>query len=135
MARYVFPDGHLQEVGRVVSALQDEGLECRDVESLREHYARTLRHWIANLEANWDEAVALVGAPRARIWLLYMAGSALGFEGNRLNVHQVLATRTTPDGASHMQPTRAGFLAADDRPGLPGRRLPEPVASSHRIGG
>lgn len=114
-ARYVFPDGHLHEVGRVISALQDEGLECRDVESLREHYARTLRHWVANLEDQWDDAVALVGEPRARIWLLYMAGSAIGFEANRINVHQVLATRTTVDGASHMPPTRASFLAATAR--------------------
>ncbi|MBK5223956.1 MAG: class I SAM-dependent methyltransferase [Acidimicrobiia bacterium] len=112
VARYVFPDGQLHEAGRVVSALQDEGLECRDVESLREHYARTLRQWVANLEANWDEAVALVGAPRARIWLLYMAGSALGFEANRLNVHQVLATNTAPDGRSRMPATRAGFVTA-----------------------
>ena len=109
-ARYVFPDGQLHEAGRVVSALQDEGLECRDVESLREHYARTLRQWVANLEASWDEAVALVGAPRARIWLLYMAGSALGFEANRLSVHQVLATKTRPDGQSRMPATRAGLV-------------------------
>lgn len=109
-ARYVFPDGQLHEAGRVVSALQDQGLECRDVESLREHYARTLRQWVANLEANWDEAVALVGEPRARIWLLYMAGSALGFEANRLSVHQVLATKTRPDGQSRMPATRAGLV-------------------------
>lgn len=110
VARYVFPDGQLHEAGRVVSALQDEGLECRDVESLREHYPRTLRQWVANLEASWDEAVALVGEPRARIWLLYMAGSALGFEANRLSVHQVLATKTRPDGQSRMPATRAGLV-------------------------
>ena len=123
VSRYVFPDGHLHETGRVVSALQDQGLECRDVESLREHYARTLRQWVANLEANWDEAAALVGEPRARIWLLYMAGSALGFEANRLSVHQVLALKTTPDGQSRMPATRAGFLAvasgADTGPSKP----------------
>jgi cyclopropane-fatty-acyl-phospholipid synthase len=111
IARYVFPDGQLHEVGRVVSALQDEGFECRDVESLREHYARTLRAWVANLEANWDEAVALVGAPRARVWRLYMAGSALGFEAHRINIHQVLVTNTAADGTSAMAPTRNDFLA------------------------
>lgn len=111
VARYVFPDGELHEVGRVVSALQDEGLECRDVESLREHYARTLRHWVTNLEANWDEAVALAGGARARIWRLYMAGSALGFEAHRINIHQVLVTRNAEDGTSAMAPTRADFVA------------------------
>ena len=116
MARYVFPDGHLHEVGRVVSALQDHGFECRDVESLREHYARTLRHWVDNLEDNWDTAVTLAGEPRARIWRLYMAGCAIGFEENRANIHQVLAVRPTPDGRSGMEPTRAAFLTAA-RPG------------------
>lgn len=119
VARYVFPDGHLHEVGRVVSALQDQGFECRDVESLREHYARTLRAWILNLEANWDAAVTLVGEPRARIWRLYMAGSALGFEANRINIHQVLAVRPTTDGASSMPPTRAGFLTTTNPIGRP----------------
>jgi cyclopropane-fatty-acyl-phospholipid synthase len=91
--RYVFPDGELHEVGSVVSAIQQAGLEARHLESLREHYALTLRRWVENLETRWEEAVAEVGAARARIWRLYMAGSALGFEAGRLQVHQVLAVR------------------------------------------
>ena len=66
IGRYVFPDGELIDVGVTVSAMERAGFEVRDVESLREHYARTLRAWVANLEANWDEAVDLVGVRRAR---------------------------------------------------------------------
>jgi cyclopropane-fatty-acyl-phospholipid synthase len=102
--RYVFPDGELHEVGRVVSAIQEAGFEVRHVESLREHYARTLRCWVANLEAGWDEAVAHVGEARARIWRLYMAASALNFEANRSQVHQVLAVK--PHGGSSGMPLR-----------------------------
>ena len=91
--RYVFPDGELHEIGSVVSTIQRAGFEARHVESLREHYALTLRRWVANLEEGWEEAVAEVGPARARIWRLYMAGSALGFEAGRLQVHQVLAVR------------------------------------------
>ena len=87
--------------------MQKHHLEVRDVESLREHYARTLRVWIANLEENWEQAQQLVGPARARVWLLYMAASALGFEENRLAIHQVLSVRTEPSGASNMAPTRA----------------------------
>lgn len=76
------------------------------MESLREHYALTLRRWVANLEEGWEEAVAEVGPARARIWRLYMAGSALGFEAGRLQVHQVLALRADR-GASGM-PLRPG---------------------------
>lgn len=95
--RYVFPDGELHEVGAVVSAMQQRGFEVRHLESLREHYALTLRAWVRNLEERWEEAVAEVGAPRARIWRLYMAASALTFEAGHTQVHQVLAVR--PDGA------------------------------------
>jgi cyclopropane-fatty-acyl-phospholipid synthase len=98
--RYVFPDGELHEVGRVVSIMQASGFEVRHVETLREHYALTLRQWVANLEAHWDEAVAEVGEARARVWRLYMAGSAVNFEAGRTQVHQVLATPATADGSS-----------------------------------
>ena len=102
--RYVFPDGELHEVGAVVSAVQRARFEARHMESLREHYARTLRCWVANLERSWTEAVAEVGAARARVWRLYMAGSALNFEANRTAIHQVLAVR--PDGGRSDMPLR-----------------------------
>lgn len=105
--RYVFPDSQLLEVGSVVTAMHEQGFEVRDVEALREHYARTLRHWVGRLEANWDEAVGLVGASRARIWRLYMAGCCLNFEEGRLGVDQVLAVKPGAGGASGMPTTRA----------------------------
>lgn len=101
MRRYVFPDGELHEVGVVVSLLQETGFEVRHLESIREHYALTLRRWVANLEADWHTAVDLVGEGRARVWRLYMAASAVTFTTNGVQVHQVLATRPGPDGASH----------------------------------
>jgi len=91
--RYVFPDGELHEVGSVVSRIQRAGLEARNVEGLREHYALTLRAWVRNLESAWPQAVAEVGAGRARVWRLYMAASALNFEAARTQIHQVLAVR------------------------------------------
>jgi cyclopropane-fatty-acyl-phospholipid synthase len=106
--RYVFPDGELHEVGRVVSAVQRAGFEVRHLESLREHYALTLRQWVANLESRWDEAVAEVGEGRARVWRLYMAGSAVNFGAGRTQIHQVLATSTGSDGASGL-PLRPRF--------------------------
>ena len=108
--RYVFPDGELEPLGTMVAALEDAGLEVRDVESLREHYALTLRAWVANLEGRWDEAVALTSPGRARVWRLYMAGSALAFEANRLGVNQVLAVRPDDRGLSGLPRTRGALL-------------------------
>jgi cyclopropane-fatty-acyl-phospholipid synthase len=91
--RYIFPDGELHEVGSVVSAIQRAGFEARHMESLREHYALTLRAWVANLEEHWDEAVHEVGERRARIWRLYMAACAVTFEDGNNQVHQVLGVK------------------------------------------
>src|SRR3954452_7269818 len=91
VSRFVFPDGELHEVGTVVSVLQEAGLEVRHLESLREHYNLTLRAWVTNLERGWDEAVALVGERRARVWRLYMVGAAVAFELGNTTIHQVLS--------------------------------------------
>ncbi|MCI2424128.1 cyclopropane-fatty-acyl-phospholipid synthase family protein [Saccharopolyspora sp. K220] len=93
IGRYVFPDGELEPVGTLVSAMNDNGFEVRHEENLREHYALTLAGWCANLEQHWDEAVAEVGLERARVWRLYMAACQLGFERNNVQLHQVLGVR------------------------------------------
>jgi cyclopropane-fatty-acyl-phospholipid synthase len=106
VGRYVFPDGELIDVGNVVLAMERAGFEVRDVESLREHYSRTLRAWVSNLESNWDGAVMLAGEARARIWRLYMAGSAIGFEDGGVAIHQVLGVVPAAGGVAGMPPTR-----------------------------
>jgi cyclopropane-fatty-acyl-phospholipid synthase len=109
--RYVFPDGELLDVGATVMSMERAGFEVRDVENLREHYAATLRMWVANLERNWDRVVELVGEGRARVWLLYMSGSINGFDSNNNAIHQVLGVVPEPSGASHMPTTRATWDA------------------------
>lgn len=99
--RYVFPDGELTGSGRIISVVQDVGLEVHHEENLRMHYARTLAGWNQNLMDNWDECVAEVGEATARVWGLYIAGSRMGFETNEIQLHHVLATRTE-DGVSGM---------------------------------
>ncbi|MER5616471.1 cyclopropane-fatty-acyl-phospholipid synthase family protein [Streptomyces sp. NPDC002215] len=103
---YVFPDGELAPVGRTVATLEEAGFEARDVESIREHYALTLRRWVANLEKQWDRAVRTTSAGRARVWRLYMAACALSFEHNKIGVNQILVVRPAEGGASRM-PLRA----------------------------
>ncbi|MDT7555032.1 MAG: cyclopropane-fatty-acyl-phospholipid synthase, partial [Pseudonocardiales bacterium] len=66
----------------------------------REHYALTLHAWGRNLADNWDEAVAEVGIGRARVWRLYMAACALGFERDNIQLHQVLGVRVSSHGGS-----------------------------------
>lgn len=108
--RYVFPDGEILPLSKTVDALERSGFETRDVEALREHYALTLREWVANLRENWDGAVAEVGEARVRTWLLYLAASALGFEeAHRLTIHQVLAVKPNASGTSAMPRSRVDW--------------------------
>ncbi len=103
----MFPDGELHEVGTLVSMFQALGFEVRHLESLREHYVITLHRWVDNLVKRFEEASAEVGVERARVWRLYMTGSAVAFERHKLEVHQVLCVR--PDrGLSHF-PLRTNF--------------------------
>jgi cyclopropane-fatty-acyl-phospholipid synthase len=98
--RYVFPDGELLGVGTIMSALQNHGFEPRHEENLREHYAMTLRDWGDNLEANWTEGGAEVGLRRTRVWELYMAASRVGFDLNRIQLHQILGVKLSRGGRS-----------------------------------
>jgi cyclopropane-fatty-acyl-phospholipid synthase len=109
---YVFPDGELLPIGDVVSLIEGGGFEVRDVENLREHYARTLRCWVDNLTKHRDAALRAASAGRVRVWQLYMTGSALSFDSGQIGVAQVLAVRQARDGDSRMPATRADFLLA-----------------------
>lgn len=107
---YVFPDGELHKVEDAIGAAEDAGLELRDVEGLRQSYALTLGHWVANLEANAAAARALVGERTYRIWRLYMAGSAVAFDTGAIAVDQLLLA----DPARPWQFGRRWLLAADE---------------------
>jgi cyclopropane-fatty-acyl-phospholipid synthase len=109
IGRYVFPDGELVDVGKAILAMEKKGFEVRDVECLREHYVKTLRAWVGNLQQHWEAAVAEVGVRRARVWQLYMAASAIGFEDGGISVHQVLGVLPASDGRSGMPPTRRAW--------------------------
>jgi len=103
---FIAPDMYMRPVGKTVALIEDSGLEVRDVHALREHYVRTIHAWYQTFEDNWDKALELVGEEVARVWRLYLVGSALSFEEGRMGVDQILAVRPTVDGRSGLSPTR-----------------------------
>jgi cyclopropane-fatty-acyl-phospholipid synthase len=109
--RYVFPDGELVPSALHIATAERSGFELRDVESLREHYTLTLRHWIRRLESRHDEAVALVGEPTYRVWRLYMSASAYGFRTGRIGIIQSLLAKPHCDGRVELPRTRADLYA------------------------
>jgi cyclopropane-fatty-acyl-phospholipid synthase len=91
--RYVFPDGELDTISNIQRVMEQAQFEVMDVEGLRPHYARTLRHWVHRLEARHAQALAYVNEATYRIWRLYMAASAMEFEAGTLGVYQILCRR------------------------------------------
>lgn len=107
--RYVFPDGELTPINVSLNSAEKAGFEVRDVESLREHYALTLRHWVRRLEANHLQALDYVSEPTYRVWRLFMSASAYGFATGRLNVYQSLLVKQDKDGSSKLPLTRSDW--------------------------
>jgi len=91
MNRYIFPDGELARISDVTAAMESAGFETLDVESLRRHYALTLRRWVHDLEAKRDKAIRYSSEVTYRLWKLYMAGCAYYFDEGSIGLHQVLA--------------------------------------------
>ncbi|MCL4370976.1 MAG: cyclopropane-fatty-acyl-phospholipid synthase family protein [Chloroflexi bacterium] len=110
--KYVFPDGELIPLGDVLGVAERTGFEVRDVESLREHYALTLRHWVRRLEANREAALRLVDERTYRVWRLYMAGTSHAFTTARLSLHQALLSKPGRGGQARL-PWSRGDLYAD----------------------
>jgi cyclopropane-fatty-acyl-phospholipid synthase len=104
--RYVFPDGELVPISDALTFAEDIGFEVRDVESLREHYALTLRNWVHNLE-EMNERVARIKDERTyRTWRMYLAASAHGFKVGQINVYQSLLAKNK-NGNAGLPLTRA----------------------------
>jgi cyclopropane-fatty-acyl-phospholipid synthase len=106
--RYVFPDGELVPINVTLRFAEEAGFEVRDVESLREHYVLTLRHWARRLELHREEALQAVSEPTYRVWRLLLPGSAYGFAAGLLNVFQTLLLKPE-EGRSGLPLTRADW--------------------------
>ncbi|MHC5232574.1 class I SAM-dependent methyltransferase [Brucella sp. LJL56] len=116
LVKYIFPGGELDHLGMTVENLEGYGFEVHDVENLREHYGRTCRLWCERLHSNFDKAVAEIGYPKARLWLLYLAGCSLAFERGTVQINQTLASKRKR-GISAVPQTRADIYANFGNPG------------------
>lgn len=99
---YVFPDGELLPISTTMAEAERAGFEVRDTESLREHYALTLRNWVRRLEEHAEEVRAVTDDVTYRVWRLFMSFSAHQFERGGIGVYQTLLVK--PDGGRSGMP-------------------------------
>jgi cyclopropane-fatty-acyl-phospholipid synthase len=106
LAKYIFPGGALDDIGHTVAAMERAGFEVHDVEGWRMHYAHTCKLWCERLTARRDEAIALVGEEKYRIYIAYLAGCSLTFSRGTARLFQTLASKSAKR-PSPLPPTRA----------------------------
>ncbi len=106
LAKYIFPGGALDDIGHTVAEMELAGFEVHDVEGWRMHYARTCRLWSERLMARRNEAVALIGEEKFRIFIAYLSGCSIAFERGSARLFQTLASKTAK-GPTPVPPTRA----------------------------
>jgi cyclopropane-fatty-acyl-phospholipid synthase len=110
--RYVFPHGELAHLSTVIKAMQQGGLEVRDVENLRRHYARTCATWSENFENNAERIRTLTDDRRFRIWRVYLAGCAYAFAHDWISLYQIVCGKAGQDPA--MMPWSRRYMYSQD---------------------
>lgn len=100
ITRFIFPGGELDTIGMTVTNLGRLGFETLDVEDMREHFELSLREWTRRLYERREDAYRLAGEARTRLWLIYFALFAKGFERGAVQVYQTVAQkrRAGPSG-------------------------------------
>ncbi|KAA5540718.1 class I SAM-dependent methyltransferase [Roseiconus nitratireducens] len=111
LTKYVFPGGELDHQGHVLDCMESTGFEVHDVEGWRDHYGLTCRHWAERLQANRDQAIAMVGEEKYRMWILYLAGVCMALTDGTARIFQTVASNRVEKGHSGMPPTREHLYA------------------------
>jgi cyclopropane-fatty-acyl-phospholipid synthase len=101
--RRIFPGAHAPSLREMMQIFEPSSLSVLDIENLRLHYARTLRHWLERYEASSAEVRAMFDESFVRMWRLYLAGSIAAFDTGTLQLFQVLVTRQSNND---LPPTR-----------------------------
>lgn len=90
--KHIFPGGHIPSLSEMMAVFEPNKFTILDIENLRLHYARTCSDWLTNFEAAAHEVSNRYGKEFTRLWRLYLAGAAAGFESGTLQLYQVLFT-------------------------------------------
>ena len=92
--KYIFPGGYIPALSETLAASEKSRLIATDIETLRLHYALTLRQWYARTLAHEAEIVAMMGERFFRMWTFYLAGATSAFESGGMGNYQIQFARS-----------------------------------------
>ncbi len=104
--KYIFPGGYIPALSEIVRASEPSRLIATDVETLRLHYAHTLRQWYQRTVEKQAEIEALYDARFFRMWTFYLAGATAAFEHGGMCNYQVQFARSR-----HALPITRDYMA------------------------
>ena len=91
--KYIFPGGYIPALSETLAASEKVKLIASDIETLRLHYAMTLREWYARVQIHRDAIVAQYDERFYRMWIFYLAGATAAFESGGMGNYQIQFTR------------------------------------------
>ncbi len=114
LAKYIFPGGYSPSLSEVMPAVERSGLITTDIEVLRLHYAKTLRHWRSRFDNNRETIKGLYDERFCRMFEFYLAGCELSFQHfGEENFQIQLARKLTT------VPMTRDYMAAAERVAIP----------------
>ena len=108
--KYVFPGGYIPALSEAIAASQKMRLIATDIETLRLHYAKTLREWYRHCLEHRDEIVAMFDERFFRMWTFYLSGSTAAFESGGMCNYQIQYARNR-----HALPLTRGYIEEEER--------------------
>lgn len=91
--KYIFPGGVIPSLREIISIGADYNYHVRDVESLRQHYVRTLLCWHDQFEEHVPEIEKMFDEKFIRMWRMYLCSCAASFNNGVVDLHQILFTK------------------------------------------
>jgi cyclopropane-fatty-acyl-phospholipid synthase len=92
--KYLFPGGYIPALSEAITRSEKMRLITTDVETLRLHYAKTLRAWYGRCMEHKDEIVAMFDERFFRMWTFYLAGAVSAFENGSMVNYQIQYCRS-----------------------------------------
>lgn len=107
--KYIFPGGVIPSLREIIDISADYGYYVKDIESLRQHYVRTLLNWHDNFENHLDEVKKMFDERFIRMWRMYLCACAASFNNGVVDLHQIVFTK----GVNNSLPLTRAYLYKD----------------------